>query len=85
MLKYEADAPFAHMGESGVLTGKQHRAAVRVFKPGDDPQQGGLAAPGRPQQRHQLAAVESQRDIVQRLEVTKGFPQITDLNAHETS
>ena len=57
-------------------------AGIGLFQAGDDAQQRGLAAAGRAQQRHQLAAGEVQADIVQRGEGAEGLADMVYLYAH---
>ncbi|KAG0926323.1 hypothetical protein G6F31_018430 [Rhizopus arrhizus] len=55
VLEYEADLTLAHIDRGGVFAGEQHTAGIGRLQPRDDAQQRGLAAAGRPQQRHELA------------------------------
>ncbi|SPZ06525.1 Uncharacterised protein [Pseudomonas aeruginosa] len=48
VLEDEADVAVAHVVLRDVLAMEHDVAGVRGFQPGDDPQQGGLAAPGGP-------------------------------------
>jgi hypothetical protein len=43
----------------------QHPASIGAFQPGDDAQQGALAAAGTPQQTQYLAIAYRQREAVQ--------------------
>ncbi|MNT80565.1 hypothetical protein D3C72_2200450 [compost metagenome] len=65
-----------------VLAVENDVAHIRSFQSGDDPQQGGLAAAGGAQQGHQLAAVDIQVDLVERLEGVEVLADVTDFDAH---
>ena len=85
MLEHEADLALAHVAVGGVLSIEQDAALVGVFEAGDDPEQRGLAAAGRAQQRDQLARREVQRDAVERDEAAEGLADVLDFDAHGTS
>ena len=54
--------------------GKDRSAAVvRLFQPGDDPQQRGLARARRPQQRHQFAGGDAQAHVRSAVNVPNVF------------
>ncbi|ELS27672.1 hypothetical protein ppKF707_3599 [Metapseudomonas furukawaii] len=57
-------------------------AGIRRFQAGDDAQQAGLAAPGRAEEGHELAAVDIQVDVVERAEGAEGLADITDFDGH---
>ncbi|MOA07159.1 hypothetical protein D3C78_1268420 [compost metagenome] len=82
VLEHEADVAVAHVVLGDVLAVEHDAAHVRGFQAGDDPQQGGLAAAGRAEQRHQLAAVDIQVDLVERLEGVEVLADVADFNAH---
>src|SRR5205807_917354 len=66
MLEHEADLALAHVPQGGILAVEQHTARVRSLEPGNDPEECGLAAPGRPQERDQLARREIERHAIER-------------------
>ena len=70
VLEHEAHAPrlrrHVHAGSRERAALERHRARVQAFEPGDEAQGGGLAAPGRPQQRHDAARVQVEADAVHR-------------------
>ena len=49
------------------------RAAVRRLEARDQPQKGGLAATGRPENRDEAAGLDPKRDVVQRLRLAEAF------------
>ena len=70
MLKHEADAPLRGRPVGDVLfveADSRPRVGVGRVQPGDDPQQRRLAGTARAQQRDQLAVVDRQADVAQRL------------------
>ena len=70
MLKHEADAPLGRGAMGDVLVvepDSRARVALRRFQAGDDPQQRRLARAAGAQQRDQLAVVDRQADVAQRL------------------
>ncbi|MDT4870437.1 hypothetical protein FQZ97_1055170 [compost metagenome] len=58
VLEHEAHLALAHMLVRGIAPGQHDLSRVGALQAGDDAQQRGLAATGRPQQRGQLAFVE---------------------------
>ena len=60
-----------HHAERAVR-GQRHAAVEVAVEPGDDAQQGGLAAARRPDQRGHLAAGEAERELAQHLELPAG-------------
>src|SRR5262249_51910601 len=55
-------------------------AAVRHQKAGDEVEQRGLAAAGRPEQRYQLAATHQQRDVIERGNLAETFGYLFELD-----
>ena len=51
---------------------------IRLVKPGNDTQQGGLATSGGPEQHHELLVTDGQVNRVQRLERAKALCNILD-------
>lgn len=72
----------AHVHRGGVLAGEQHAARVGRLQPGDDAQQRGLATARRPQQRHQLARLDVQRNVVERPELAEALGKIAYFDTH---
>ena len=52
---------------------------VGYSNPGDHPQRGGLAAAGGAQQRHHLAVVDVEIDVVHRHKILAGVRLLEDL------
>jgi len=67
-----------------VVVMEQNRPTARVglLQPGNNSEQGCLAAAGRPQQGHQLAVTNRQADIFQRGKRTECLTDIGYLNTH---
>ena len=82
VLKHEAHPALARRGVGGVFVVQADGAAIRHFEAGDDPQERGFAGTGRPQQRHQLAALDAEADVLQRLEAPIGLADVRRLDAH---
>jgi hypothetical protein len=53
---------------------------VRALEPGDQPQQGGLAGPGRAEQGEELPGPYDQVDVGQRDHVAVPLPQPGDMD-----
>ncbi|MNT13424.1 hypothetical protein D3C72_1483940 [compost metagenome] len=83
VLEHKAHLALAHMLVRGIAPGQHDLARIGALQAGDDAQQRGLAAAGRPQQRGQLAFVEIERDVVQRDKVAKALLYVLDLDAHD--
>lgn len=84
VLKYETDLPAANPLPGDVLVVKQYcpAARVRLFQPGDDPQQRGFSRAGRPEQRNQFAGLYAETNVPQRGERAESFRDIADFYAH---
>src|SRR5579859_7075454 len=80
MLENEADPPIARRNVGGVAAIEQHLAGIGKLKTGEDAQQRGLAGSRRPQQRHQLAFLDLQRNIAERGKPAEGLMNIADIN-----
>src|SRR5262249_42567311 len=76
VLKHDADLAPIRRDIRDPLAVDGDLAAVRHQKAGDEVEQRGLAAAGRPEQRYQLAATDQQRDVIERgnLAETFGYP-----------
>ena len=61
---------------------KPDLTAVRRFQSGDHPQQGGLAAAGRPQQCGQTATLNDKAGRLDHLLCAKGFCKVNELDLH---
>ena len=66
----------------GLDTAYADRAGIGPRQPGQQAQQRGLAAAGGAEQREQLAVVDIEADVLERLEVAKGVGEVADLNVH---
>ena len=82
VLEHEAHAPRLRVGMGGIGAMKEHTATVGLLQPGDDAQQRGLARAGRPQQRHQRAGRNVQRDVVADHGGAEALVQMIDQDAH---
>ena len=82
MLEDEPHLPFAHMLLRGVLALQQNPAAVGRFQPGDDPEQRGLAAARRAEQRDKLAIWKIERDIAEGGKIPEPLVDAFDTDAH---
>ena len=84
MLKDEADLAAGGVAARHVLVLEEDRPAARIglLQAGDDPQQGGLARAGRPQQGHQLAAGDREAHVAQGGEIAEGLADSLDFDAH---
>src|SRR5690606_22161849 len=73
---HHAHAPLLRRDEGALgrhLVAKQREAAAGgALEPRDEPQRGGLAAPGRPEDREQLPRSHVQREVLDRLEPAHG-------------
>ena len=82
VLEDEADFSLAHVLAGYVLAVEQDLAAVGVFQPGDDAQQGGFAAAGGAQQGDELAGGHFEADVLQGVEAAEVFVDVLDGDAH---
>ena len=82
VLEHEADVALAHMEIRGILATDDDVARVGLLQPGDDPQQGGLAATGGAEQRHQLTVMKVEVDVCQRRVLIEMLVELLNLNAH---
>ena len=83
VLEHEANVALAHMEIRGILAADDDAATVRLLQPGDDPQQGGLAAAGGAEQGDQLTVVKIEVDVGQRRVLIEMLVEPLNLNAHE--
>ena len=66
ILKDNADIALVRRQGVDGIAADHYSAFTLANEAGDDPQQSGLAATGRAEQRHHLAALDIERDIVHR-------------------
>ena len=85
MLEDKPDLALADVASGGVLAMEEDRASVGRLQAGDDPQEGGLTGTGRAEQRHQLAGLDLQADLLERLKRAEALADITDFDAHLTT
>src|SRR5690606_17286653 len=78
-LEYDSEVALRHRQRGNLPTALNNSTAGLHIEAGDGAQQRGLAATRRTQEADELALVDGQRNILQRLKVAKGFAQILDL------
>ena len=78
-LEHHGDAPLVGGDLGNIPLTDKHAAAGGVLKAGDHPQRGGFAAAGRAQQRHHLAVLDVQGDVVHSHEILAGIRLLEDL------
>ena len=83
VLKHETYLALAHRLHRGVHTFKQDLPLVGEFQAGNDAQQRGLAAAGRPEQRDQFTWRYGQINTLECLKSAKTLDDVTNGNAHE--
>src|SRR4051794_27559913 len=83
VLEDEADAALLRRDDRRVLAREADLAAVGWLEPGDDAQQRGLPRPGGAEERGQRAAVDVERDVVQRLEAAESLGDVADFDRHQ--
>ncbi len=83
MLEHETDVAIAHIMAGDVFAVEHDVALIRGFQTGDDPQQRGFTAARWAEQRHELAALNVQADVVQRLERVEILADVTHFDRHE--
>jgi hypothetical protein len=83
VLKDEANVAPLGRQIRGDLIADDNLAAVRLFQPGDDPQQGRLAAAARSQQGRQRSVRHLHRDVIQGLEGSVVLTQIANDDTHQ--
>ena len=82
MLENEADFALAHRERTGVFTMHDDLAAILPFEAGNDAQKSRLARPGRAEQRNELAGLDANRDVVERLIASKILADVAGFDAH---
>ena len=82
MLKHKTHAALPRVAFRAFLFIENHRAAVRVLKAGDDPQQRRLAGTGRAQKGDEFAIGNEQADVFQRFKAAKSLRDVPNLDAH---
>jgi hypothetical protein len=55
-----------------------HGPAGRILETGDDPEEGGLAATRWAEEGEELALLDGQADVLQRVEITELFVRVLD-------
>ena len=70
-------------GHAGDVAAVHHHAArIRLVEPGQRSECGGLAAPRRPQERHQLARLDLERQAIQGTHLAIVSMQVDELDSH---
>ena len=82
VLEDEAHLPLAYGTIGGVLALEEDGSLIGRLQSGNDPEQGGLARSGRPQQGYQLAAGNVEAHVVEGDKVAECLAQFADLDAH---
>ena len=82
VLEHEADVPLLGTQPRRVGAVDLDDAGVRLLQTGDDAQQRGLAAAGRPEQRREVAAVDVDRDVAESDEVAEVLVDVANADAH---
>ncbi len=83
VLEHETDVAITHVVPGYVFTVEHDVALIRRFQAGNDPQQRGLAAARGTEQRDELAALDVQADVIQRLERIEILADVTHFDRHE--
>jgi hypothetical protein len=83
VLEHEAHVALLRGQVRGLDPLDVHRALVGRLEAGDDPQQCGLAATRRPEERGELPGGNAQRDVLQGDEVAEPLADVLDLDAHD--
>ena len=82
VLEDESDVALLRRERGGVLLGQQDLARVGRLQPGDDAQERGLAGSARAEERGQRAALDLERDVVDRDEVAEVLRDVADQDGH---
>jgi len=82
VLEHEPHVAALRRRAGGVLAANPHGAGVRLLEPGDHPQQRGLAAPARAEQRGERPVADLERHLVQGDEVAEALRDRVDDDAH---
>ena len=67
-----------HVGD--VVAADEHPALVELLQPGHGPQGRGLAAAGWPEQGHQLAWRDGDREVVESVHFVEGAPAVDEVD-----
>src|SRR6266540_1926510 len=78
VLEDEADAALLRPQTGRLALGDDDRPRVGALEPGDHAQQRRLAGAARPEQRHQRAARDVDRDVVERDELAEALRDVAD-------
>ncbi len=81
VLEDEADGAVLHALAVGDDAAQEHLAAIRLFEPGDDAEDGALPAAARPEERDQLARGTSEGDVVDDLGRAERLFEVADDDA----
>src|ERR1700752_2510545 len=83
MLEHEPDAPVLGRDGCRVLAQDQDPSRIRLLQAGDHPQQGGLSAPARPEERRKRAVRHLKGNVVEGDEVAELLPSFLNDDAHQ--
>ena len=81
-LEDDAEIAIARGDRGQVGLAEANAAAIGLLKPGDDPQQGGLAAARGPEEADEGALGHLQRDMVERGQLAEALDEIVDRKVH---
>ena len=79
-LKHHADVTLLDGTMGHVFTINAYLPVARLFQPGDQAQNGGLAAAGRAEQRHHLPPWDGERDVIDYRVAAEPFGDVTQFN-----
>jgi hypothetical protein len=79
-LEHHVHGPLVRRHARHVLAVDQNAAGTRCFEAAEHAQQRGLAAAGRSQQAENLALIDLQADVIDRLEIAERFGDAFDLH-----
>ena len=80
VLEHGVDVPGVRRHPGDVAAGELDPPGVRQLEPGDEPEQGGLARPGRPEQGEELPGPHHQVDVRERGHVAVPLAQAGDVD-----
>ncbi len=82
VLEHKAHMPLLHREGGGIGAVEVHPTLVHRLQAGHHPQQGALAAAGRPQQGHQRSGLDIEAEVVDGPEIAEAARDIADANPH---